>query len=144
MSSRRLVAVLACAAALACGKSRQQRAFEQLQSICEGLVAQQTTLAQAEQAMNSVQYESGFRCPTGDVLLAPLSGGTCPAQSASNPECAFFFEWQSTDPGLCNPQGGCCFLCEVRVMKGSITQSDAGASTPICASRWVGGQFCQL
>jgi hypothetical protein len=149
MTPRRLAAVVACVVALACGKSRQEHAFEEIQSICNGLVAQGATLSQADQETgigsaiaSGVGAASNILCPSGSTLLTSL-GGTCPPQSTANPECAVLFEWQSTDPGLCDPQGGCCFFCELRFMKGSITTSDGGASTPICATRWLKGQPCQ-
>jgi hypothetical protein len=151
MVPRRLVAVLACAAALACGKSKQEKAFDQIGTICNGLVAEGATLAQAFQqtgindAINAGVglASSAPACGTETLLLAPFAGDQCPAQSVANPECEVIFEWQTTDPGLCSSQGGCCFLCQIRVMKGSITTADNGASTPICAARWLSGQFCQ-
>lgn len=150
MSLGRLAIATLCATALAlaCGKSKQERAFDNIGSICNGLVG--ATLAQAAQQTgidNAIASGVGAAssspvCPNPPTLF-PSIGGTCAEPTPANPQCEVFFEWVSTDPGLCSAQAGCCFICEMRVMQGSITTTDNGASTPICASRWLPRQFCQ-
>lgn len=126
--------------AVACGKSREEQAFDEVGRQCAAIPSQQTTIRQVDIQFRGATVISDFRCPAPGSILAPVDG-TCPVQTPEDPQCSVFYEWQSYDPGLCSPQGGCCFICEVRVTKSS---SSAGVDTPICGSRWLSGQFCQF
>ena len=145
MTGKRVAAaVLAIVSVLGvgCGKSKEAQAFDSIGNQCWALVGQQATVATADAQFYSAIVISPLCCPAAGSLKAPI-GGNCPDQTVDNPECSVYYEWQASDPGLCNTTtGGCCFICEVRVMKA--TAAAEGVSTPICAARWLPGEPCQL
>ena len=139
MGARRFVVAAVAAVAVlvvACGSSREQQAFNELKARCLGVAG--STLTNADIAL-STGVVTKIICPTPPNVFVPI-GGTCPDQTQDNPECQVFWYWQAYDPGLCSPQGGCCFVCEARVMKGSIPATAGDA--PVCAARWLSGQPC--
>src|SRR5512142_1814468 len=143
-AKRFAVAGIAAVAVLvaACGKSREQQAFDQLGQMCGALVGQQLTIKQVDAQFYTAPVISNLCCPPAGELRVPI-GGTCPDQSTDNPECSIYYEWQAYDLNLCDAAtGGCCFICEVRVMKQPVAAT--GADTPICAARWLKQQPCQF
>lgn len=142
MSGKRVAVGVAVAAVVvaACGSSKEQQAYDQLKSMCNGLVG--STVRQADNQFLSagVMVASPLCCPPAGTLKVPI-GGTCPPQTADDPECSLYYEWQAFDPSLCDAgTGACCYICEVRVMKSAA----AGQDTPLCAARWLPKQPCQL
>jgi hypothetical protein len=126
----------------ACGQSKQAKLFAEIESLCDSAVASGWTLAQAEIELRGADVRSALPvCSATTGNLPPPNTDSCGTASAENPVCSVFFEWVASDSSLCNPGGGCCLLCEVRVKK---TDLDAkGGNAPLCASRGAQGQFCQ-
>jgi hypothetical protein len=125
-----------------CGTSKEKQAFDSIGNQCRALVGQQATVGTADAQFYTAAVISPLCCPAAGSLKTPI-GGNCPVQSLDNPECSVYYEWEASDPSLCSvTTGGCCFICEVRVMKAAGTAQ--GVNTPICASRWLPGQACQL
>jgi hypothetical protein len=125
---------------IACGKSKEAQAFDQVRAMCQGIVG--TTLASAEFTLNSGYQYFAYQCPAPPNLFTPI-GGTCPDQSEADPECKVYWYWLPNDPSLCNPStGGCCFICEGRFMKSSIPATGSPGDATMCSVRWLSGQGC--
>jgi hypothetical protein len=128
--------------AAACGKSKQAKLFDQIVQDCGAVAANGLTLDQALIQFRGAELQSILQCRTDLGNLPPPNTDTCGTPSAENPVCDVFLEWAATDNNLCNPGGGCCLLCEIRV-KQSEFQAKQGEA-PVCASRAAQGQICQL
>ncbi len=124
------VRVLAAAALVAagCGKSKEAERMDAFRATCESLVANGTTYAQAVPEFGT---NVPLDCTQG---LLPLAGDQCQL-----PECRVIWYSMTNDPTLCDPVGGCCFLCEARVSAANGTPT---TDARICAARFLSGQPC--
>jgi hypothetical protein len=140
MTLARLV-VFALLLALGCGKSRQERALDEIGRRCESFAG--TRLGDADRELLRNQPFDRLS-PGCDPRLASIAGGTCTESTQENAQCQIFYYWYAgADPGLCSPIGGCFAKCELRFMQ---NDPDAVASgnlddSKICASRWLEGQL---
>ncbi len=122
--------------AVACGNSREEDAVDEAEALCVGLTAPGTTLDAALIAMRGADGRSNARC---DTTLGPLpSNDTC-APAETDARCATFWIFFTTS--VCSPGGGCCQICEARVVQSDLDQNGLGAS--VCGSRFYREQPCQ-
>jgi hypothetical protein len=141
----RVLAVLAPLVVLTggCGESRQAKLFHEIAADCDAAAASGMTLDQAANAFRG--SDLGPNVPPiclPDLLSIPAPRtDTCGPASEQTMICQVVWEWVPTDSGLCQPGGGCCLICEVRVRKADFDRDQGGAV--ICASRGLEGQFCQ-
>jgi hypothetical protein len=127
---------------IACGKSKEAQAFDQLKAMCEGTVG--TTLRQADVTLNSGIPVILLQCSTATSIIVPFLPLRCPEATQDNVECRTQWEWAASDPSLCSAStGGCCFVCEVRTMSGSVPAGGQPVDETICDARWFSGQICK-
>jgi hypothetical protein len=131
--SRILVPAALLLVVAACGKSRQEEAFEQIERECYALVEQGATYRDAV-----IQLQ-----PQGDETdcfqhwSSLESNNTCMPWTQENPQCRVLLLWVPTDSGLCQAGRGCCLACELRVMGDELAAS--GIDAPICATTFRRG-----
>ena len=106
-----LAALVALAAA--CGNSREEKVIDEIEAACFGLTAPGTTLDAA---------------PSND---------TCAPAQGDAPCATFWYFFTST---VCSSAGGCCQICEARVLQSDLVQNDLGAA--VCGSRFYRKQPC--
>jgi hypothetical protein len=128
--------------ALACGESKQAKLFKQIESDCASAAANGWTLIQAVESFSGADVSNYPAILLSETDLGALNPDTCGTASPTNPVGRVFWEWAATDTSLCNAGGGCCLISEVRVKKSDTDVK--GTNAPICASRALSGQVCQL
>jgi hypothetical protein len=138
MIGKRVAAVvlaIVSVAGLGCGKSKEAQAFDSIGNECRAFIAQGATLTQVDNQFNTATVIDGPCCPQSGSIEVPIQG-TCPEQTATNPECSVFFAWPASDPSLCSQSagGGCWFVCELRVMRSSYAST--GMNSTVCDGRW--------
>ena len=138
MFGKRVAAVvlaIVSVAGLGCGKSKEAQAFDSIGNECRAFIAQGATLTQVDNQFNTATVIDGPCCPQSGSIEVPIQG-TCPEQTATNPECSVFFAWPASDPSLCSQSagGGCWFVCELRVMRSSYAST--GMNSTVCDGRW--------
>jgi hypothetical protein len=133
----RRVAVSLVLVAAACGESREEKDFERIERVCEGLTTSGATLdSSAIELRFSTFVPFGPDCGA----VAPMaSNDTCGEGTAENPVCRAFWVWYPRDPGLCEPTG-CCLICEARVTQADLDENSGEAK--VCAARFLRGQLC--
>ncbi len=131
---------------IACGESRQAKLFRELEAECDAAAANGWTLKQAEIAFHEADVTNYPQVLLNQSDIGTLpQPDTCGTASATSPVGQVFWEWAATDSSLCDPAGGCCLICEVRVKKSDLdAHAPSPADAPICASRAAQGQVCQL
>ena len=140
----RRLAALAPALFLAaggCGQSSQAKLVDELEKECGSAAANGLTLNQTLIDVRGYNVSTQLVCRPDLGNLPPPQTDTCGTASAGNLVCNLFLEWFTSDPSLCNPGGGCCLLCELRVKKSDFDAK--GGDAPLCASRAAQGQVCQ-
>lgn len=130
-----LIAVLMVAGA-ACGNSREEDALDEAEAICLGLTAPGTTVVDAGVALRGA-YGYALPGPPCDLLALP-SNDTC-APAPADGRCAGF--WYFITSSVCSPTGGCCGVCEVRVLQSDVSQN--GGDAAVCASAFYRRQLCR-
>ena len=133
MISKRAVAAALLLAA-ACGKSKEERLFDQLAQICTQLAVEGTSFGQAQNALSGGLQDGPF---CSGSLTPAGSNDFCGEISAENPVCQVFYFWLSGDPDACD--NGCC-VCEIRVLQANL--EGQGDDAPVCAARFLRGQPC--
>jgi hypothetical protein len=133
VTAARTLAVLAAVLALAgCGKSKEEKAFEELGRQCNALPGEAKTLHDAEILFRYPDYFSGVICDVPLTSMGP--GDLCGAASDTNPICAADISFYPNDTsGICGPTG-CWLGCEIRMKKADF-EANLGTAT-ICAARW--------
>jgi hypothetical protein len=127
--------------AAGCGPSRQAKLFDELEKECNTATTNGWTLNQTLLDLRGYNVSTNLACRPDLGNLPPPQADNCGTATADNLVCNLFLEWGSTDPSLCNPGGGCCLLCELRVKKSDFDAK--GGDSPVCASRAAQGQVCQ-
>jgi hypothetical protein len=121
-----------------CGSSKERELYNQIRSDCRALVGKTIDDGSAVMTYQSLQGP----CPQGLVALS--TNDTCPRDAGSvtysELVCQRGWEFFPNDPGLCNPQTGCIYGCEIRVTAADVSANGGGAV--ICASRFFSGQPC--
>lgn len=131
MNAARTLLVAAAVLATACGKSREEKAFDDLGQQCNALAANGATLDQAVQLFRFRDVFTGYRC---DLPLTSIGAGDlCGAASATNPVCIMDWSYYPNDSNICGPTG-CWLGCEVRVKQADLDAN--GNAAVICATRW--------
>jgi len=138
VSSPRAVAFLTLAAAVACGGPGANEQLEnERQAICNGLVAQGQSVAQASAAFGftpdrtlSDQAVCQFTDATQGWVLPP--GNSCPDATTI---CEIV--WQVSDPTVCGANG-CVYACVAYLPEdpdGSVSDTSV-----VCGAKFVSGQ----
>lgn len=127
-----LLAALALAG-LACGNSREEKALDEAQAACLALTQPGTTLRDADIAMRGAQGVSQIACSP----LVPLPGETCAPAEGDQP-CEVFYYFVTTS--VCSAQGGCCAICDVRMIQSDLSQH--GVDALVCGSAFYRRQPC--
>jgi hypothetical protein len=120
-----LLAVAALAAA-GCGKSREEKRKEQIQSICTGFVPGTTTYADAVQALEGGEFGNQTTACRTDFVPSGTPPDLCVASAGV---CKVEFEFFLADTGACpsSPAGPACFYyCELRFAQADMTQTGTG------------------
>lgn len=126
--------------ALACGKSKEEQAFDAIARDCDSLVAQHATVRDADQLFLSSPFVPVFDpCRTD---FAPLPGGNDVCGGPPTAVCPVTWFWVARDPSLCSPEGWCCYFCETRVTQA--TQQPDPFQAPLCASHFFRKQPCPV
>lgn len=129
-----LVAALLLAGA-ACGNSREGEFIDDIEAQCFALTAEGTTLDDATLALRGAQAFTNPRC---DPALTPLPSNDRCAPAEGDARCETF--WYFYAASLCSPAGGCCQICETRVVQSDLSQNGGGAA--VCGSRFYRRQPC--
>ena len=120
---------------LACGNSREEKAVDEAEAACAALTAPGTTLNDASIALRGAQVFTDVSCDTN--LIALPSNDTC-APAQGDARCAGFWYFYTTS--ICSAAGGCCAICEVRLLQSNLSKDGAGA--PVCGSAFHRKQPC--
>ena len=128
-----LAALVAVAAA--CGNSREEKVIDEIEAACFGLTAPGTTLDAALIAMRGANARRDPRCDS--TLVSLPSNDTCAPAQGDAPCATFWYFFTST---VCSSAGGCCQICEARVLQSDLVQNDLGAA--VCGSRFYRKQPC--
>ncbi len=121
---------------LACGNSREEKALDEAQAACLALTQPGTKLSDAEIALRGAQVVLLPSTPCQPVVALPSNDTCAPAQT--DVECAgFWYYYTST---ICSATGGCCGVCEVRLLQSDLAQKGAGAA--VCGSAFYRRQYC--
>ncbi|ACL66363.1 conserved hypothetical protein [Anaeromyxobacter dehalogenans 2CP-1] len=132
MTAARTLALVAAALALAaCGKSKEEKAYDDLGRQCNALAASGATLDQAELVFRYRDVFTGMQC--GLPLTSTGAGDLCGAASDTNVLCIMDWSYYPNDSNICGPTG-CWLGCEVRVRQADFQTS--GTAAVICAARW--------
>ena len=136
MRLRTAIPAAALLAGLACGNSREEKALDEAQAACLALTQPGTTLSQAEIDLRGAQVFVPPSTPCQPVVPLPSNDTCAPAQDDAR--CAAF--WYFYTSSICSAQGGCCGICEVRMLQSDLTQHGAGAA--VCGSAFYRRQPC--
>ena len=110
--------------AAACGKSKEERAFDEVGRQCDALVQDGATLGDAAILFRNSTFPPVTSCATN---LGSMGGNdVC---SYGQTVCETFWYWLPRDTSICGPTG-CWLLCAAR------TAEPASSTSPICASRF--------
>lgn len=130
-----------CAALLlagtACGDSREEDVIDEAEEACFGLAAAGTTLQDAQIAMRGAQVSTNASCRSD---LAPLPSNDACAPAEGEARCTVF--WYFYTSTVCSPGGGCCQICEARLVQSELEQN--GIEAAVCGSRFYRKQPCPL
>lgn len=138
--------VAAALAAAACGKSKEEEAFEEVERQCNAATSQGLTLAQIDQGLarnaNWGVFVPDQPCSStiGSISSSPAQNQCTPPEQ--DPQCPVYFLWLPADPDLREPTGS-CLACEVRQNASEITGEgvDRG-DVAVCGSRFRRGVCC--
>lgn len=132
MTAARTLAVLAAVLALAgCGKSKEEKAYDELGRQCNALAGSGATFEDARLLFRYADWFTDVHC--GLPLTSTGAGDLCGPASDTNVLCIMDWSYYPNDTNICGPTG-CWLGCEVRVRK---TDFDANPGTAtICAARW--------
>lgn len=130
-------AVAPLLALLACGPSAEEKLFDAVRDVCNGLVASGATVQEAVQRF-------GGPAATLECTLAPqqpLQEGVDQCDYQASRVCQVFWVRYAYDQSLCGPPGlgGCYYWCEVRV-PGAVDPPPV--DTVVCGAWFVSGQPC--
>lgn len=132
----RIVLLLALAlAGIACGNSREEKALDEAQAACLALTQPGNTLDTAAIALRGGSAAFGPDCAN---LVALSSNDTC-APAADDARCAWY--WYFYTSSVCSSAGGCCGICEVRVLQSDEAAKGGGAA--VCGSAFYRRQPCR-
>ncbi len=123
-------------AGLACGNSREEKALDEAQAACLALTQPGTKLSDAEIALRGAQLFILPTTPCQPVVPLPSNDTCAPAQGDTR--CAAF--WYFYTSSICSSTGGCCGICEARMLESDLTQNGGGAA--VCGSAFYRRQPC--
>jgi hypothetical protein len=133
--------VLAVLAAAGCGKSREEKRKEQIQSICNGFVPGTTTYADAVQALEGGELGNMTTACRPDFVPSGTPPDLCVASAGV---CKVEFEFLLADTGACpsSPAGPeCWYYCELRFAQADLSQpgtlSPPRPDATICARDFI-------
>jgi hypothetical protein len=135
MRPRTVLAAALLLAGLACGNSREEKVVDQAEADCLALTQPGTTLNDASIAMRGAQV---FLSPSCDPKLVPLQSNDRCAPAESDARCETFWYFYTTS--ICSSAGGCCAICEVRLLQSDLSKN--GASAAVCGSAFHRKQPC--
>jgi hypothetical protein len=123
------VIVLAAVAAVAvagCGKSKEEKGKELIQSICNGFAPGTTTYNDAVQALEGGEFGNQVTACASNFVQSGTPPDVC-AYGAG--VCKVEFEFVLNDVSACpsSPAGPACwYFCELRFAEADMTQSSSG------------------
>jgi hypothetical protein len=135
MRARELLIAALVLAGIACGNSREEKVLDEAEAQCFALTAPGTTLDAASTAMRGAQV---FLSPSCDPALVALPSNDRCAPAEDDARCEMF--WYFYTASVCSPAGGCCGVCEARVLRSDVSQNGGGAA--VCASNFYRRQPC--
>jgi hypothetical protein len=135
--SRAALWVLAAVLAAACGKSKIERAFEEVGRHCVAAPANGLSVYTAVQDFGTDVY-TVLQPPC--TSTSTLRNSQCTPVDPEHPQCASLMYWLPNDPNMCGATG-CWVVCELRQNAADVKAAvDAGQDpndVPVCASRFL-------
>ena len=135
MRHRIALLVALALAGLACGNGREEKALDEAAAACLALTQPGTTLDDAAIALRGAYVAVGPDCAN---LPALSSNDTC-APATGDARCAWY--WYFYTSSVCSSAGGCCGICEVRVLQSDEAAHAGGAA--VCGSAFYRRQPCR-
>ncbi len=135
MPLRIAVLVLILVAGLACGNSREEKALDEAEGLCLALTQPGNDLDAAAVALRGAYLALGPDC--GSLAALPANDTCAPA--ADDARCAWYWYYFTTS--VCSAAGGCCAICEVRVLRSDESANGRGAA--VCGSAFYRRQPCR-
>lgn len=123
-----------------CGKSEEEKMFEELERQCDTLGTSSVTVRDAEQQFGrGADFVFTEDC-TPDIASIGGARDQC-APAAEDPQCRVQYIWIPRDPDLREPEGA-CLRCDIRINQSELEGLETVLDAPVCAARFDRGVRC--